>query len=75
MHGKAPEKVISNEASPLPLLTSALAMLDYLDEKEASERIGAAVSKNLLAGLKPANLGGNVSLIDFTNLIIDSFES
>ncbi|MCH8288737.1 MAG: NAD-dependent isocitrate dehydrogenase [Candidatus Marinimicrobia bacterium] len=75
MHGKAPEKVRSNEASPLPLLTSAIAMLEYINEKEASERISAAVSKNLLAGLKPANLGGDLSLSDFTNLIIESFES
>ena len=71
MHGKAPENVNVSDASPLPLLMSAIALLNYLDEPVAAEKIRSSISSNLIGGIKPANLGGTASLKEFTNSIID----
>ena len=71
MYGKAPEKVNVVDASPLPLLMSAIALLNYLDESDAAESIRSSISSNLNDGIKPANLGGTVPLKEFTNSIID----
>ena len=71
MHGKAPENVNVSDASPLPLLMSAIALLNYLDEPDAAKKIRSSISSNLIDGIKPANLGGTASLKDFTNFIID----
>ena len=71
MHGKAPENVNVSDASPLPLLMSAIALLKYLDEPDAAAKIRSSISSNLNDGIKPANLGGTASLKEFTNSIID----
>ncbi len=74
MHGKAPQQVHVSEASPLPLLQSAIALLNYLDETEAADNIRSSIASNLKSGNKPANLGGSASLIDFTDSIIDRLQ-
>jgi len=71
MHGNALEKEPVKKANPLPLLMSAIAMLDYLDENVAADTIRKAISFSLNKGIKPENLGGEASLTEFTNSIVD----
>lgn len=74
MHGKAPEKANASDASPLPLLMSAIALLNYLGETDAAGKIRSSIALNLNDGTKPANLGGTASLKEFTNSIIDKLQ-
>ena len=58
------------KANPLPLLMSAIAMLDYLEENVAADSIRKAVSTCLKKGNKPVHLGGKASLTEFADSII-----
>ena len=70
MLGDALEKESVEKANPLPLLMSAIAMLDYLDENAAADSIRKAISSCLSKGIKPVYLGGEASLAEFSNSII-----
>jgi len=74
MHGRAPQQVHASKASPLPLLMSAIAMLNFIDESKAADKIRSSISQNLEKGIKPFNLGGDSSLTKFTDSVIDMLQ-
>jgi len=75
VHGSAPDIADQNLANPTALLTSALLMLEYLDEKPRAERIRAALVKVLTDGkVRTRDLGGQASTTEFTDAICREVE-
>jgi isocitrate dehydrogenase (NAD+) len=74
-HGTAPDIAGKNIANPLSSILSGAMMLDYLNEKEASDRVWKAVIHILKDGrnLTP-DLGGNGTTTRLTNSIIEALE-
>jgi len=70
MLGDSLGKESIKKANPLPLLMSAIAMLDHLEENTAADSIRKAISSCLNNGIKPIYLGGKASLTDFADSII-----
>lgn len=70
MLGDSLGKESIKKANPLPLLMSAIAMLDHLEENTAADSIRKAISSCLNKGIKPIYLGGKSSLTDFADSII-----
>ncbi|HWT45516.1 MAG TPA: isocitrate/isopropylmalate family dehydrogenase, partial [Vicinamibacterales bacterium] len=76
VHGSAPDIADQNLANPTALLLSALLMLDYLNEREAAERIRAALTKVLIEGrVRTRDLGGTARTTEFTDAICREIES
>ena len=71
VHGSAPDIAGQDKANPTAMLMSAIEMLNYIDEREAGEKIRKALFATLEAGIKTADLGGNVSCTQFTQAIIE----
>ncbi len=71
VHGSAPDIAGQNKANPTAMLMSALEMLNYIGEKEASVRIKEALFKTLSEDIKTADLGGSYGCKEFTNSIIN----
>lgn len=72
VHGSAPDIKGQNKANPTALLLSAIEMLNYIGEKSYAEKIEKALFKTLSNGDKTADLGGNFSTSEFTDLIISN---
>ena len=70
VHGSAPDIAGQNKANPTAMLMSAIEMLNYIDEKEAGQRIKNALFETLKSGIKTADLGGDSSTSVFTDEII-----
>ena len=71
VHGSAPDIAGQNIANPSGLLRSAIMMLDYLGEKEASEKIENALFETLKEGKSlTKDLGGSSTTVEFTDAII-----
>ena len=76
VHGSAPDIANKNLANPTALLLSALMMLDYLGEQEASGRIRAALDRVLTEGsVRTRDLGGTASTTEFTDAICRTLEA
>jgi isocitrate dehydrogenase (NAD+) len=76
VHGSAPDIANKNLANPTALLLSALMMLDYIDERQASQRIRAALDQVLTAGeIRTRDLGGTATTTEFTDAICKAIES
>ena len=71
VHGSAPDIAGQDKANPTAMLMSAIEMLNYIDERDAAERIRKALFATLEAGIKTADLGGNAKCSEFTQAIID----
>lgn len=73
-HGTAPDIAGKNIANPLSSILSGAMMLDYLNEKEASDRIWKAVTRVLEGGrnLTP-DLGGKGTTTGLATAIIGAF--
>jgi isocitrate dehydrogenase (NAD+) len=75
VHGSAPDIANKNMANPTALLLSALMMLDHLGERQASERIRAALGRVLADGrIRTRDLGGQSSTTEFTDAICREIE-
>lgn len=72
LHGKAPEIVGQNQANPIPILNAAIMMLDYLEEKEASNRIESAINLVIAKGFRTRDMGGKVSCSEIAKEIISN---
>lgn len=71
VHGSAPDIAGQNKANPTALLFSAVLMLKYLGEKEATLKIEEAVSRVLnKAEVLTADLGGQASTAEFTEAVV-----
>jgi isocitrate dehydrogenase (NAD+) len=72
VHGSAPKYKGMNKVNPTAAILSAAMMLDYLGEKEASQRIEKAVREVIAEGKWVTyDLGGNASTTEMTEAIID----
>jgi isocitrate dehydrogenase (NAD+) len=71
VHGSAPDIAGQNKANPMALLQSAMLMLHHIGEKEASQRIYAAMIDTLAEGSAVTrDLGGHATTSEFTAAII-----
>ncbi len=71
VHGSAPDIAGQNKANPTAMLMSAIEMLNYIDERDAANRIRKALFATFEAGIKTEDLGGNASCTYFTQEIIN----
>ena len=70
VHGSAPDIANKNLANPTALLLSALMMLDHLGERDAAERIRAALGRVLTDGaVRTRDLGGTATTTEFTDAV------
>jgi len=75
VHGSAPDIANKNLANPTALLLSGLMMLDHLGEREASDRIRAALKRVLLAGqVRTRDLGGQATTTEFADAVCREIE-
>ncbi len=72
VHGSAPDIQGQDKANPTALLLSALEMLNFIGENQASDRIKSALYKTLEMGIKTADIGGSAKCSEFTNKIIEN---
>jgi isocitrate dehydrogenase (NAD+) len=71
VHGAAPDIAGRGIANPIALMQTAVLMLSYLGEREASKRISKALAGVLAEGkVLTRDLGGHATTIDFTNAVI-----
>jgi isocitrate dehydrogenase (NAD+) len=76
VHGSAPDIANKNLANPTALLLSALMMLDHIGEREASERIRAALSAVLTEGkVRTRDLDGTATTTEFTEAVCRRIEA
>ncbi len=71
VHGSAPDIAGQDKANPTAMLMSAIEMLNYIDERDAGEKIRKALFKTLEENLKTADLNGNLTCSEFTDAIIE----
>lgn len=70
VHGSAPDIAGKSLANPIACIMSAAMMLDYINEKEAADRIRKAVWSVLEEGkYKTVDLGGSASTKEITKAI------
>ena len=69
-HGKAPDLVGKDQASPIPMLRAAVLMLEHIDQKAAAGRIEAALLRTIEGGLRTRDLGGSAGLSETRDAII-----
>lgn len=73
VHGSAPDIKGQNKANPTALLLSAIEMLRHINQKEVAEKVENALFKTIKDGnILTADLGGNASLNEFTDAIINN---
>ena len=73
VHGSAPDIKGQNKANPTALLLSAIEMLRHINQKEVAEKVENALFKTIKDGnILTADLGGNASLNEFTDVIINN---
>ena len=70
VHGSAPDIAGQDKANPTAMLMSAIEMLNFINERDAGEKIQKTLFKTLEAGIKTADLGGTSSCSEFTEEII-----
>lgn len=71
VHGSAPDIAGKNLANPLALMTSAIMMLNYINETGAAARLSRAIETVLVSkNIKTKDLGGTATTSEFTEAII-----
>jgi isocitrate dehydrogenase (NAD+) len=71
VHGSAPSIAGRGIANPTALIQTAVLMLKHIDEREAADRIQAALEKILAEGrVLTRDLGGQANTIEFTEAVI-----
>ena len=71
VHGSAPSIAGRGIANPTALIQTAVLMLKHIGEREAAERIQAALEKVLAEGkVLTRDLGGQATTIEFTEAVI-----
>jgi isocitrate dehydrogenase (NAD+) len=74
VHGDAPARVGKNWANPLPLLGSAVLLLEHIGEFEAARRIEAGIRRVLgERRVLTRDLGGNARTIEMARAIVAAF--
>ena len=76
VHGTAPDIAGKGLANPTALLMSAILMLDHLGERDAAERIEAAILKTYRDGaFTTRDVGGKAGTEQFANAVIQALAS
>ena len=71
VHGSAPSIAGRGIANPTALIQTAVLMLKHIDEREAADKIQAALEKILAEGnVLTRDLGGQANTIEFTEAVI-----
>jgi isocitrate dehydrogenase (NAD+) len=71
VHGTAPDIAGRNLANPTALLLSATLMLDHLHERDAADRIRAALDRVLTDGrVRTGDIGGSATTTAFAEAIV-----
>ena len=70
VHGSAPDIAGMDKANPTAMLMSAIEMLNYINEREAGQKIKNALFETLANNIKTIDLGGKVSCSEFAQAII-----
>jgi tartrate dehydrogenase/decarboxylase / D-malate dehydrogenase len=69
IHGSAPDIAGKNIANPMGTIWSAAMMLEHLGEKQAAEKIMAAMDKTCIDGILPVDLGGKAGTMEIADAI------
>jgi len=69
-HGKAPELTGTGRANPIPMLRTAVLMLEHLGETEAAARIERAIFAVCEAGISTVELGGADGCVEIKDAIL-----
>jgi isocitrate dehydrogenase (NAD+) len=72
VHGSAPDIAGQGIANPTALIQSGVMMLHHLDEHEAAQKIAKGLLATFEAGVRTADLGGNVGTEEFTRLLCEA---
>ena len=73
VHGSAPSIAGRGVANPTALIQTSVLMLKHIGEREAADRIEAALKKTLAEGaVLTRDLGGHASTMEFTEAIVHS---
>lgn len=76
VHGSAPKYKGQNKVNPAALILSAVMMLDYLGEKEKSQKLYQAVCRVIAKGKDVTyDLGGKAGTKEMCEAIINEFKS
>ena len=70
VHGSAPNLVGTGKVNPIATFLAAAMMLDYLNEKESSERLRNAVNRCIANDESTPDLGGSLTTIQVTERVI-----
>jgi len=74
IHGSAPDIAGRGIANPVGAIESGALMLDHLGEREAGDRIRAAVAATLADGIWTPDLGGTASTRQLAQAVIERME-
>ncbi|MEW6006720.1 MAG: isocitrate/isopropylmalate dehydrogenase family protein [bacterium] len=72
VHGSCPKYAGLNIANPIAAILSGSMMLKYLEKANCAEKIEKAISSIMEKGILPKDLGGNCSLAQITEEIINN---
>ena len=75
VHGSAPDIAGQGIANPIGTLWSAQMMLDFLGEKDAAQSLMTAIEGTTAMKCLTADLGGEATTRQFTDMIIDNIAS
>ncbi len=76
VHGSAPNIAGRGIANPTALIQTSVLMLQYLNEREAAERIQKALEKVLAERhILTRDLGGQATTLEYTNAIISALDT
>ncbi len=71
VHGSAPDIAGRGVANPLAAILAGALLLDFLGERQAAERVRAAVWATLADGPRTPDLGGTASTAEVTRVVVE----
>jgi methanogen homoisocitrate dehydrogenase len=71
VHGSAPDIAGKGIANPTAAILSVCMMLEYLGEEEDARTVKSSLVSLLEKGYSTPDLGGDLSTVDFTNMLIN----
>lgn len=72
VHGSAPDIAGKNIANPTALFLSGCIMLEHIGEQKKADILFSAISNAILTHNKTIDLGGTLTLFEYTNVVIDN---
>jgi isocitrate/isopropylmalate dehydrogenase len=72
VHGSAPDIAGQGIANPVGAVLSAAMMLEWLELEDAAAPVRSAVQRALAQGAGTRDIGGGLSTVEMTDLIIQN---